>query len=144
MPVETPTDRWRRLDLKLAADAYEGRPIDTTTVDASIREDPDQPPQEVAVHLAYHKALVEVDGGRDGLPPLLAARASMGHLTPDLARRLWVARFRYAVVSFLAGAWLLVAILVTWRLRAESSGSSGKLPGTRSTRPPSRVLRDWP
>jgi hypothetical protein len=112
MAVDTPTDRWRRLELELTADAYEGRPIDTTAVDASIREDPDRSPQEAALHLAYHEALVEVDGGRDGLPPLLAARASLGRLPPDLARRLWVARFRYAAISLFVGAWLLVAILV--------------------------------
>jgi hypothetical protein len=112
MPMDTLTDQRRRLDLELAADANEGRPIDTTAVDASIREDPDQPPEEMAVHLAYHEALAEVDGGRDGLPPLLAARASLGRLPPDLARRLWVARFRYAAASFLVGAWLLVAVLV--------------------------------
>jgi hypothetical protein len=112
LPADTPADRRRRLELELAADAHEGRPIDTTAVDASIREDSDQPPEEAAVRLAYHEALVEVDGGRDGLPPLLAARASLGRLPPDLARRLWVARFRYAAVSLFVGAWLLVAILV--------------------------------
>ncbi len=112
MPVETPADRRRRLDLQLVADAQEGLPIDTTAVDAAIREDPDQPPEEVAVHLAYHEALVEVDRGGDGLPPLLAARASLGSMPSDLSRRLWLYRFRYAAVSFAVGAWLLAMVLV--------------------------------
>ncbi len=112
MPVKTPDDRRRRLELELAVDAHEGLAIDTTAVDASIREDPDQPPEEAAVHLAYHRALAEVDAGRDGLPALLAARSSLGRLPSDLAMRLWVARFRYAAASLLVGAWLLVMVLV--------------------------------
>lgn len=112
MPIETPADRRRRLDLLMAADAHEGLPIDTTAVDAAIREDPDQPPEEVAVHLAYHEALVEVDRGGDGLPALLAARASLGRLPSDLSRRLWLHRFRYAAGSFAVGAWLLAMVLV--------------------------------
>ncbi|MGZ6267703.1 MAG: hypothetical protein ACXWNR_03970, partial [Candidatus Limnocylindrales bacterium] len=112
MPVETPADRRRRLDLELVADAQEGLPIDTTAVDAAIREDPDQPPEEVAVHLAYHEALVEVDRGGDGLPPLLAARAGLGSMPSDLSRRLWLHRFRYAAGSFAVGAWLLAMVLV--------------------------------
>lgn len=112
MPVETPGDRRRRLELELVADAHEGLPIDTTAVDAAIREDPEQPAEEVAVHLAYHEALVEADRGGDGLPALLAARASLGRMPSDLARRLWLHRFRYAAGSFAVGAWLLAMVLV--------------------------------
>jgi hypothetical protein len=112
MPVETPEARRRRLELALVADANEGLPIDTTAVEASIREDPDLAPDDVVVRLAYYRALAEVDGGRDGLPPLLAARASLGRLPTDLAWRLWLVRFQYAAASLLTGAWLLVTVLV--------------------------------
>jgi hypothetical protein len=112
MPLETLGDRRRRLDLQITADAHEGLPIDTTAVDDAIREDPDQPPEEAAVHLAYHEALVEVDRGGDGLPALLAARSPLGRLPSDLSRRLWLHRFRYAAGSFLVGAWLLAMVLV--------------------------------
>jgi hypothetical protein len=112
MPVDTPGARGRRLELALVADANEGLSIDTTAVEASIREDPDLAPDDVVVRLAYYRALAEVDGGRDGLPPLLAARASLGRLPTDLAWRLWLVRFQYAAASLLVGAWLLVTVLV--------------------------------
>jgi hypothetical protein len=112
MPVDVPEARRRRLELALVADANEGLPIDTTAVEPSIREDPDLAPDDVVVRLAYYRALAEVDGGRDGLPPLLAARASLGRLPTDLAWRLWLVRFQYAAASLLTGAWLLVTVLV--------------------------------
>lgn len=112
MPLDTPGARRRRLELELVADAGEGMPIDTTAVEASIREDHDLAPEEVAVRLAYYRAVAEVDGGGDGLPPLLAARASLGRLPSDLAWRLWLGRFQYAAASLIVGAWLLVTILV--------------------------------
>jgi hypothetical protein len=112
MPLDTPGARRRRLELELVADAGEGLPLDTTAVEASIREDPDLAPEDVAVHLAYHRALAAVDGGGAGLNQLLAARASLGRLPSDLARRLWLVRFQYAAASFVIGAWLLVTVLV--------------------------------
>jgi hypothetical protein len=112
MPLDTPGARRRRLELELVADAGEGLPLDTTAVEASIREDPDLAPEEVAVHLAYHRALAAVDGGGAGLNQLLAARASLGRLPSDLAWRLWLVRFQYAAASFVIGAWLLVTVLV--------------------------------
>jgi hypothetical protein len=112
MPVDTPGARRRRLELELAADAGGGLPIDTTAVEASIREDPGLAPEDVAAHLAYHRALAEVDRGGAGLPPLLAARASLGRLPADLAWRLWLGRFQYAVASLIVGTWLLVTVLV--------------------------------
>jgi hypothetical protein len=112
MALDTVEARRRRLELELVADAVEGLPIDTTAVEASIREDPDLAPEDAAVRLAYYRALAEVDGGRDGLPPLLAVRASLGRLPTDLAWRLWLVRFQYAAASLLIGAWLLVTVLV--------------------------------
>jgi hypothetical protein len=112
MPVDTPRARRRRLELELMADAGAGLPIDTTAVEDSIREDSDLAPADVAVRLAYYRALAEVDGGGDGLPPLVAARASFGRLPSDLAWRLWLVRFQYAAASLIAGAWLLVTVLV--------------------------------
>ena len=112
MPVDTPGARRRRLELELVADAGEGLPIDTTAVETSIREDPALAPEDVAVRLAYCRALAEIDRGGDGLPPLLAARASLGRLPSDLAWRLWLGRFQYAAASLLTGAWLLVTVLV--------------------------------
>lgn len=112
MPEETPHDRRMRLDLEMAADAAEGLLSDTMAVDAAVREDRDQAPEEAAVHLAYHRALVEVARGGDGLPALLAVRPTLGSLPSDLVRRLWVARFRYAATSLLVGGWLLVTVLV--------------------------------
>ena len=112
MPFDTPGARRRRLELELVADAGEGLPIDTTAVEASIREDSDLAPEDVAVRLAYYRALAEIDGGGAGLPPLLAARASLGRLPSDLAWRLWLVRFQYAAASFVIGAWLLVTVLV--------------------------------
>ena len=112
MTLDTPEDRRRRLELELVVAAGEGLPIHTAAVEASIREDPDLAPAEVAVHLAYHRALAEVEGGRLGLPPLLAARASLGRLPSDLAWRMWLFRFQYAVASLLIGTWLLVTVLV--------------------------------
>jgi len=112
MPVDTPGARRRRLELELVGDAGEGLPIDTTAVEASIREDPDLAPEDVAAHLAYYRALAEVDGGGTGLPQLLAARASLGRLPSDLAWRLWLVRFQYAAASLIVGAWLLVTVLV--------------------------------
>jgi hypothetical protein len=112
MALDTLEARRRRLELELVADAVEGLPIDTTAVEASIREDPDLAPEDAAVRLAYYRALAEVDDGRDGLPPLLAVRASLGRLPTDLAWRLWLVRFQYAAASLLIGAWLLVTVLV--------------------------------
>jgi hypothetical protein len=112
MPLDPLGARRRRLELELVADAGEGLPIDTTAVEASIREDPGMAPEEVAVRLAYYLALAEIDRGGDGLPPLLAARASLGRLPSDLAWRLWLVRFQYATASFVIGAWLLVTVLV--------------------------------
>ncbi len=108
----TPAELRRWLEVELLVDAREGLPVDTTAVDAAIREDPDQAPEEVAVRLACHDALVEADRGGDGLPTLLAARESLGSLPSDLAWRLWLRRFRYAVGSFAVGTWLLAMVLV--------------------------------
>jgi hypothetical protein len=112
MTVDTPGARRRRLEVELVADAGEGLPIDTTAAEISIREDPELAPVEVAMLVAYYRALAEVDGGGDGLPPLLAARASLGRLPSDIAWRLWLGRFQYAAVSLIVGAWLLVTVLV--------------------------------
>jgi hypothetical protein len=112
IPVVTLGASRRRLELEVSADAGEGLPIDTTAVEASIREDPDLAPEDVAVRLAYYRALAEIDRGGDGLPPLRAARASLGRLPSDLAWRLWLVRFQYAAASLIAGAWLLVTVLV--------------------------------
>lgn len=112
MPESTPKERRLRLDLLLAADGAAGLPLDATAVDAAIREDRDQAPEEVAVHLAYHRATVEVARGGDGLPALLAVRPTLDPLPADLVRRLWVARFQYGATSLLVGVWLLVMVLV--------------------------------
>jgi hypothetical protein len=112
MPVGNARDRRLRLELELVLAARAGLPIDTTAVDAAIREDADEPAEDAAAHLAYHAALAEVDAGRTGIPPLLAVRASLGRLPSDLTRRLWLVRFRYAAASFATGVWLLVTVVV--------------------------------
>jgi hypothetical protein len=112
MPESTPKERRLRLDLQLAADAAAGLPLDATAADAALREDRDQAPTEVAVHLAYHQAIVEVARDGDGLPALLAVRPLLDPLPPDLVRRLWVARFQYSATSLLVGVWLLAMVLV--------------------------------
>lgn len=112
MPAANVRDRRVRLELELVLAARAGLPIDTTAVDAAIREDADEPAPDAAAHLAYHAALAEVDAGRTGIPPLLAVRASLGRLPSDLTRRLWLVRFRYAAASFVTGVWLLVTVVV--------------------------------
>jgi hypothetical protein len=112
MPIDTPTDRRRRLELELVLSAREGLQFDSTAVDAAIREDTDGPAEDSQAHLAYHAALAEVDAGRTGILPLLAARSSLGRLPSDLTRRLWLVRFRYAAASLVTGFWLLVTVIV--------------------------------
>jgi hypothetical protein len=112
MPLDTPGARRRRFELELVAAAGEGLPIDPSAVEASIREDSGLAPEDVAVRLAYYRALAEIDRGGSGLLPLLAARASLGRMPSDLALRQWLARFQYAAVSLTVGAWLLVTVLV--------------------------------
>ena len=74
MPESTPKERRLRLDLQLAADAAAGLPFAAAAADAAIREDRDQAPEDVAVHLAYHRAVVEVARGGNGVPALLRLR----------------------------------------------------------------------
>lgn len=112
LPAESPADLHQREDFRLAADAAEGLPVDVTAADETLKNDPASEPAARAVHLGYHAAIAAESRGIDGLPALAAARPALGRLPAALALRLWVIRFRNAVVSALFGAWLLAAILV--------------------------------
>ena len=112
LPAETPAQRHRRLDLQLAADAAAGRPIETASADEAVAADSTAAPVARAVHLAYHASVAITSRGIDGLPILAAARPAIGRMPLGLAVQLYSIRFRFAAISALFGAWLLVAILV--------------------------------
>lgn len=112
LPAETPTQRHRRLDLQLAADAAVGRPIETASADDAVAADPSATPVERAVHLAYHASVAATSRGTDGLPVIAAARPALGRLPFGLTLQLYSIRLRFAAISALFGAWLLAAILV--------------------------------
>lgn len=112
LPVETPAQRHRRLDLQLAADAAAGRPIETASADDAVAEDPLATPAERAAHLAYHASVAATSRGTDGLPVIAAARPGLGRMPLGLTLRMYSIRLRFAAISALFGAWLLAAILV--------------------------------
>ena len=112
LPINTPGERRRRLELEIEADAFWYRPLDTSAADDAVRSDPELSPAEVTARLAYHAALAAVARGGDGAAGLAAARPTLGRLPADLVRRLWLARLRYALAAAFVGAWLLVAMLV--------------------------------
>jgi hypothetical protein len=112
LPVETPRQHHRRLDLETAADAADGRPIGSAAADDAVGHDQAASQAERAVHLAYHAAVAAVGHGTDGLPDLAAARVAIGRLPARLAFRLWLIRLRFAAISALFGAWLCAAIMV--------------------------------
>ena len=112
LAAETPAQLHRRLDLQLAADAADGRPIETAAADDAAAADSVAAPVTRAVHLAYHASVAAASHGSDGLPALAAARPALGRLPAGLTLQLYSTRFRYAAISALFGAWLLAAILV--------------------------------
>ena len=112
LPDETPARVHRRLDLQLAADSSDGRVVDGEEADDAVRDDPNATTAKRAVHLAYHASVAAVSRGADGLAELAAARPAIGRLPVGLTLRLLVIRFRFAAISALFGAWLLVAVLV--------------------------------
>jgi hypothetical protein len=109
---ETPARVHRRLDLQLAADSTDGRVVDSEEADNAVRDDPDATAATRAAHLGYHTSVAAVSRGTDGLAALAAARPAIGRLPVGLTIRLLVIRFRFAAISILFGAWLLVAVLV--------------------------------
>jgi hypothetical protein len=112
LPAETPEQRRRRSDLRLAADAAAGRRADYEAADEAVVADPAADPVARAVHLAYHGAVSATSNGADGLPLLAGARPAIGRLPLPHALRLYAIRFRYAAISVLFGSWLLAAVLV--------------------------------
>jgi hypothetical protein len=112
LPSETPAQRHRRLDLQLAADAAGGRPLEAAPADDAALADQSAAQDARAAHLAYHASVAAASHGADGLPVLAAARPALGRLPRALVVQLYAIRFRYAAISALFGAWLLVAILV--------------------------------
>jgi hypothetical protein len=112
LPAETPAQLHRRLDLQLAADAADGRPIAAASADDAAAADSVAAPVTRAVHLAYHASVAAASHGGDGLPALAAARPALGRLPAGLTLQLYSIRFRFAAISALFGAWLLAAILV--------------------------------
>jgi len=112
LPSETPHDHHRRLDLELALDAREGRPLDTTAADEALRADISLPAVERDLHLAYHAAVMAIDRGGDGIAPLTAARALAGPLPAGHRRRILAWRYRYVGGALAVGVWLIAALLV--------------------------------
>jgi hypothetical protein len=112
LPAETPGQLHRRIDLELAADAAEGRPIDSAAAVAAIWRDSGATATQRTADAAYHQAVAATSRGTDSLPGLAAARPALGRLPLGLALELFSIRFRFAAISVLFGAWLLVAILV--------------------------------
>lgn len=112
LPVETPKQLHRRLDLETAADAASGRPIGSAAADDAVGHDDAASPVDRAAHLAYHAAVAAVGHGADGLPGLAAARPAIGRLPAPLVLRLWLIRLRFAAISALFGVWLFAALMV--------------------------------
>jgi len=112
LPTGSARERHRRLDLEIALDAKEGRPLDIAAADDALREDVEMPEVEKGLHLAYHAALLAADLGRDCVTPLVAARALAGPIPPGYARRMWLTRYRAVIAALVIGAWLLAAVLV--------------------------------
>jgi len=112
LPSGTPRQVHRRLDLELMADAAGGLAVASAAADQAVSCDPTATPAERAAHLAYHASVAAVSRRVDGLPGLAAARPGLGRLGPGLALRLWLIRLRFAALSTLIGAWLLLAVLV--------------------------------
>jgi hypothetical protein len=112
LPVGTAREKRERLELEIDADAFELRPLEFAAADEAIRADGALSPAERAVRLAYHAALAAVAWGGDGLAELGAARPAIDRLPPDLLRRVWLGRLRFAVLAVVLEVWILVAILV--------------------------------
>jgi hypothetical protein len=112
LPVETPDQIHRRLDLEMAVAATQGAAIDVAPADQAAAGDPEATPVARAAHIAYHGSVAAVSRGGDGLAELVAARSAIGRLPFRLSLRLLAIRFRFAAISALFGAWLLVAVLV--------------------------------
>ena len=112
LPVASARDRRIRTGLELVADAYQGLPIDTTAADAALSADPDLPPAQIAVRLAHNSAVASIDRGGDGQAELAAARSQIGLLSSVVRRRVALLRFRFALISALVGAWVLVSLVV--------------------------------
>ncbi|MGA3029141.1 MAG: hypothetical protein ABSE58_00200 [Candidatus Limnocylindrales bacterium] len=112
LPSDSAHDSHRRLDLELALDAKEGRPLDTTAANDALRADDGTPQVERELHLAYHAALLAVDRGGDGIAPLTAARAAAGRMPSGYRRRILAWRYRYVGGALAVGAWLIAALLV--------------------------------
>jgi hypothetical protein len=112
LPVATPREVRERRELELDADAFELRPLEFAAADEAIHADGALSPAERAVRLAYHAALAAVARGGDGLTELAAARPVIDRLPPDLLRRVWLGRLRFAVLAIVLEVWILVAILV--------------------------------
>ena len=112
LEAATPAQIHRRRDLQLAVDATDGRAIDSGPSDEAASSDPAAARAAVAAHLGYHAAVAAESRGADGLAILVAARPALGRLPVRLTLRLAVIRFRFAAISALFGAWLLVAIVV--------------------------------
>ena len=112
LPVGTPRENRERFELEMDAAAFELRPLEFAAADEAIRADGALSPAERAVRLAYHAALAAVARGGDGLAELAAARPTIDRLPPDLLRRVWLGRLRFAVLAVVLEVWILVAILV--------------------------------
>jgi hypothetical protein len=112
MPATTPHEISRRLEVELAADAYEGRGLDVASADAALEADPERSPAERAARRACHAALVSIARGGDGVAELAAAAPAIGRLEGSAARRVLVLRFVYAVAAAVWGAWLIVCALI--------------------------------
>jgi hypothetical protein len=112
LPAGTPREHRERLELELDADAFELRPLEFGALDEATRADGALSSAERAARLAYHAALAAVARGGDGLAELAVARAAINPLPPDLLRRVWLGRLRFAVLAVVLEVWILVAILV--------------------------------
>jgi hypothetical protein len=112
MPVATPQDVSRRLELQLTADACAGDPIDPSAADAALRSDTARTPTEIAVRLAFNAAMVSIARNGDGIAELAAARPAIGRPPAAMRRNLLFIRLRYALISAGVGVWVIACLLV--------------------------------
>ncbi len=65
-----------------------------------------------ATALARHAAVGAASHGDSSLPELSAVRFAFGPLRGSRALSVWTVRLRFAILSLLFGAWILVGIVV--------------------------------
>jgi len=86
--------------------------MDGVAADRAVSREPTASFGELAANPADRSSVRAGDREVDGLPGRASARLATGRPGPGSALRVWLVRFRFAVVTALFGPWLLAAILV--------------------------------